>query len=226
MQHKLELIGERVITDLDSPEQKKRAKGKATAEWFSASAPLSDTHFAFACGPWWVILELDVVDGRLEPVRLDVRGYPNPDSPTVAPLSALRDLPFQSLVTQSRERYQEAVEEGRQAILARSRMDPDDRALAIREAERQIAAAKAARGPGGQPPLSAEELMKTAEIFKRASLSPRKRGDSRRKPPRKVVADELDLSLPAVDKRLAKARELGFLPPTRQGARTDLEGRR
>jgi hypothetical protein len=173
------------------------------------SAP-GDTLSVFSVGPWWVLIELGDVDGQVEAIRIEIRGYADRDDPEAAPISAtgLR-LPFGDLIDRSRREYLGDAR-GFEERLARRPQD-DDVAAVFAAARRHAAAAESTRGRAGRPRLEdTPELDKTIAAYETAV-----RAGSRT--PNVHAGNAVDATAEAVAKRIARARALGLLPQTQRG---------
>ncbi|MDP9343008.1 MAG: hypothetical protein M3Q23_13160 [Actinomycetota bacterium] len=208
-----------------------RREDAAKLDSFGVDDRPFDLYSIFEVGPVWVVVEFADVEGRLEPVRVEIRGRGDAHDSTAYPIRAsdLRRIQLGRLIEESRrEIAKEAGELGQivneppiddqyerlySAALANPSLDPAQVGHA-REAHREAvqvarffeAARKRKRG---RPPLDRSELEETVDRYREAY------GNTSR--PTKAVADELHLAHSTVAKRIQKARELGLLPPTRRG---------
>jgi len=179
-------------------------------EAFDPDLPPGDFLSVFAVGPLWVLVELADVDGRIEPIRIEVRGYATAEDPDASPIAAgdLRRIRIGELIDLTRREYRETAE-GFVERLGRRR--PDELVIEAREtAAQHVAASQAVKPPGGRPPLSYSDLQDTAAAYREAMWS-----GSRA--PNGEVGAKLHLSKSAVGKRVHRARKLGMLPDTQRG---------
>lgn len=148
-----------------------------------------------------VTLRFAMVGGRVECVRVEIgASFDNPGEPDPRPIQAsdLRRLRLGELVEHAKRRRLRELE----AILS----DEGFPQVARRRARRAL---PDARDAVGKPRLSDADLDEVAAIYRAAWA----RGD----PPTKAVADELHVARSTANKRVARARALGKLPPTSQG---------
>ncbi|MBK9180970.1 MAG: hypothetical protein IPM45_15660 [Acidimicrobiales bacterium] len=152
-------------------------------------------------GPWAVTVHYAEVDGRVEPVGLDVRSFREVDGGAVrpaaprgrlAPITAtvVRSLPTAALVRATRRFL---VESARKEAKSEKRPAAQRRALTT--------AADRLDVPEG------DELTRAAAVYRQAWRS----GDPA---PTRAVAEALGVGRNVAAKRVARCRRLGLLPPT------------
>lgn len=182
------------------------------ASTFEADIGVGDTWTAFIVGPWFVIMELGVVDGRLETTRIDIRSRASRRDDAVTPIrfSHLRRIPFAQLERDSRRLFKASSVRNLVRTLEKQGIWPQDdidEARAAGEAEQR--AVNAPRLRQGRPLLATSDLKKALKAYRNAVL--------RGKPPRKAVAKACSLSDSGASKRIKTLRDLGVLPPTTKG---------
>ena len=174
----------------------------------------------FDRGPWWVYLRFGEVAGRIECIGVEVMG--NPDGKDQAPLTALavRRLPVGRLVDRARREYRERLQaasgldpspgdwnpdtpqEERQPILDQLRAGIRARLPLV---EREFASERK-----GRPSLyGPEHFARVVEVY----LKTLSAGGN----PTAEVARRFGVTRSAAAKWVARAREMGLLPPTTRG---------
>jgi Family of unknown function (DUF6214) len=159
-------------------------------------------------GPWLVTVTWANIGGREEPAGLEIRGYREEDAwprvlpardkgPAVLATTTLREIPFATIVADLRRQRAEQ-HAGFIDFLAAG---PEYQAEADQAALRRLRAA------GPRP--TAAVLAEVAEVYRQAW----KDGQ----PPTRAVAAHFTISQSAAAKRVARARQAGYLPPTSQG---------
>jgi len=157
-------------------------------------------------GTYVVTLDFAEVGGRLECVRFEIGAdVDEPNGPDPAPLTAsvlrgvpLRELIDQTLFERTKDLRRWAREAGPTGHEARNLRD-------------RVAAAEASlgRAPGRPPMYSDEHFKLVADAYTRAwKISPK---------PRQAVAAHWHVSPSTAAKWVARARKMGFLPPTERG---------
>ena len=163
-------------------------------------------------GPWRLTFFWAAVEGRLDLVGLDIRGFdgdkPQPDDLDSLPrLSALtlRQLPLRRLADQSWQSSRTLEQ-----LLAQQSSEPDQ-AMRVLEALRPPRSQR----KGGRPvELQPEHFVEVARIYRAALL--------RREHPTDAVRRKLGISRSTAGKRVARARSLGLLDPvSKQGTRAE-----
>lgn len=162
-------------------------------------------------GPWLIVVTWTNIEGRLEPVGLEIRSYrereggqawppalPTWDqAPPVLSTTILRGLPFATIVTDLRRERQEihiAWVDG-MAADPQWQSEPDQAAL------------RRLRSAGTRQPTAA--LAAVAEVYRQAWQDGRK--------PTRAVAKHFVISQSAAAKRVSRARQAGDLPLTTRG---------
>jgi hypothetical protein len=162
----------------------------------------------FKAGPYWVSMTLRVDDGQLRLAQYRVSLLPTPEEPRpTPPLSDTRSIPLAEMERKIRQRYAEDLE--RLAVidpeeLARRREADPDITPEIVEAfarYRDLAAGylgRPQRGRMGRPPLSDDELLRTA----RAYVTAERRG----KDPIRAVMNEAGIEKSSAYRRVKQAK--------------------
>src|SRR5437870_2574874 len=105
--------------------------------------------------PWVVVLEWGLVNGRAEPVAVQVRAVGN----RKVTAETLRAVPLGALATEHRPQHAKTV----QRLLKTEGVTRHQKA-----AVRRLLPAYAARRPGGRPPLSPQHLERVASVYQAA----------------------------------------------------------
>ena len=159
-------------------------------------------------GPWVIVVTWAGIEGRLEPVGLEIRGYREGDAwprvlptrdqdPAVLATTTLRELPFATIVADLR-RQRAAQHTDFIDFLA---AQPEYQAEADQASLRRLRAA------GTRRPTA--WLAEVAEVYRQAWQDGR--------PPTRAVAAHFTISQSAAAKRVARARQAGYLPLTTRG---------
>jgi len=157
-------------------------------------------------GPYLVTLDFAEVGGRLECVRFEIGAdmdEPNSPDPVPVTASALRGIPLGELIDQALfERTKTLRRWAKEAGPAGGRS---------RRLRDRVASAEASlgRAPGRPPEYSEDHFKQVADAYTRAW----KIGGH----PTESVATQWHVSPSAAAKWVARAREMGFLPPTERG---------
>jgi hypothetical protein len=170
---------------------------------------LSETSSEVVAGGsrWHVWMKWDVVDGRAEVVELRVRAIGKPRAITASVLRDIRGEVFEAERARVVERLGWKV-----FPMPGSTAEDAERAQQHKRAQRDVFTAPRPRKLTGRKgdTLSADEgLRAVAEEYQRAYAA----GEA----PTKAVARAFKLSRSGAAKRVARARERGFLPKTEQG---------
>jgi hypothetical protein len=157
--------------------------------------------------PAYVItLDFAYVGGRVECVRVAIGGdLEDPGSPDPSPVTAsvLRGIPLRRLVDEALVEHTRTLRRW-----ARERWPRGQRPALLAE---RVAAAEASLGrPPGRPPMYTEDHFKEVAATYDSAYAARDH-------PTEAVADEWDVSIPTAAKWVARARQLGFLRPTKRG---------
>ena len=159
-------------------------------------------------GPWLITVTWADFEGRLEPVSLEIRGYREDGQawPPVLPLrdqgpailatTTLREIPFATIVADLR-RQRAAQHADFIDFLA---AQPEYQTEADQASLRRL------RSSGTRRPAALAEV---AEVYRHAWRDGR--------PPTRAVAEHFVISQSAAAKRVARARQAGYLPLTTQG---------
>lgn len=156
------------------------------------------------------------VNGLMEPVWVEVRSVRDPDGerpgsllrgskwslpdePTPVTKELLRRLPLVSLIEDAKRSQGEVAKYLADTI-------PERRAELLAKEKQWRASAKPQRG--GMPELSPGHYRKVAEVYVKAASSGA---------PTMAVAKHFSVSKGAAAKWVGRARQRGFLPPTRRG---------
>jgi hypothetical protein len=194
----------------DRQEALRARTAPARLNGFDPELPPEDLLSFFAVGPLWVLVELAEVEGRIEPIRIELRGRGRAKDSAAYPIRAsdVRLIKFGELIDKSRRDLRAAA-----AWMAH---DPDKdsqvpKVTAARpeDARRHLGASRA-KSRRGRPPLAHEELKETARLYAQAVRA----GSTS---PNVDIAPDLNLSVSTVAKRVQKARAKGMLPQTRPG---------
>lgn len=170
---------------------------------------IGDFTSVFAVGPVWVVVELGDFGGRLEPIRIEVRGYASLDDQEAFPVTAstLRRIRPGELVRLAVEEREDVVA----SLLARSkRNEPDAHQLKQLVAARARVADAGRTASGRSGPLlreQTEQFWNVIDAYSRACS-----GGS--KSPNVDVAIALGMSKWTVRKYVARARSIGVLAKT------------
>ena len=188
---------------------------------FDPFAPPGNFLAFFARGDVFVMQEFAIVDGAMELVRVDVRGYARADSETTA-VVRYDDLPMPTVhmrdaaLAKHREAAARIERDSRDDLPepgAGAEEDPGF-AVLIHDFAEEHAAAVSKRGRKRPAPISDEEVRMVADMY-REILS------STRNPPVKApnveIARRTGLTLPKVNRIIQKARLLGNLPRSTRG---------
>jgi hypothetical protein len=159
-------------------------------------------------GPWLIVVTWAGIEGRLEPVGLEIRGYredgqawpavlPARDqSPAILATTIVREIPFATIVAElRRERAVQHV--GFIDFLARQ---PENQSEADQASLRRMRAAGTRRHA---------QVAEVAEVYRQAWQDGR--------PPTRAVAEHFVITQSAAAKRVARARQAGYLPLTTRG---------
>lgn len=159
-------------------------------------------------GPWLIKVTWADIAGRLEPVGLEIRGYrddgqawppvlPARDQgPAILATTTLRELPFATIVADLR-RQKAAQNVDFIDFLARQ---PENESAAEQARLRRLRAAGTRRHA---------EVAEVAEVYRQAWQDGR--------PPTRAVAEHFTITPSAAAKRVARARQAGYLPLTTRG---------
>jgi hypothetical protein len=162
-------------------------------------------------GPWLIQLMWALVKGRREPVGLEIRscwgqddasppGLPAYDqSPPVLTTTVLRKLPFATIVADLRRQNAEGDIGFYDSLEGQPGFDPAE----LRRLKSAAAADMAA------PRRETGRLAEVAAVYRRAWEEGR--------PPTEAVARHFTISQSAAAKRVSRARQAGYLPPTTRG---------
>ena len=167
-------------------------------------------------GPFYLSLDLYLIDGRAEIVGLRLQGYDpskteipeivihgwgDNEDPFPIRTTDIRNLKLHELL---RAKIPEQVE-GWDRMIENARSDIERQVLEAGRSE--WAESKPRRG--GRPALTNEDHTETARIYKKSLVA----GVD----PTMAVASQLTLSHSGAAKRVTKARKAGFLKPTMKG---------
>lgn len=169
-------------------------------------SPAPESPSRVPAGTYVVTLDFAEVGGRLECVRFEIGAdVDEPNAPDPAPLTAsvLRGVPLGELIDQTlfehtkrlRRWAREAGPTGREARHLRDRVAAAEGSLG--------------RAPGRPPEYSDDHFKLVADAYTRAWKINR--------PPRQAVATQWQVSPSTAAKWVARARKMGFLPPTKRG---------
>lgn len=169
-------------------------------------SPAPESPSRVPAGTYVVTLDFAEVGGRLECVRFEIGAdVDEPNAPVPAPLTAsvLRGVPLRELIDQTlfeqtknlRRWAREAGPTGRDARALRDRVAAAEGSLG--------------RAPGRPPEYSDDHFKLVADAYTRAWKINR--------PPRQAVATQWQVSPSTAAKWVARARKMGFLPPTKRG---------
>lgn len=188
---------------------------------FDPFAPPGNFLAFFARGDVYVMQEFAIVDGAMELVRVDVRGYAGADSETTA-VVRYDDLamPTVKMRDAALGKHREAA-----ALVLRVSQDelPDSAsgteedpgfAVQIHDFATEHAAAVSARGRKRPPPIPLDLVQQVADMYKEIMSSTR---NPPVKAPNVEIARRLGLPLSKVNRIVQKARSLGYLPKSTRG---------
>ena len=172
---------------------------------------IGDFVSVFTVGPVWVVVELADFGGRLEPIRIEVRGYSSVNDQTAYPITAgtLRKIRPSELIKGAIAERVDVMS----TLMARARKRPPsrERLEKLEEARRQIAEAARSNSAEGSSTLSAtsgpprrEHLERFSEVI--ATWIRHKAGGQ----PNVDAGLELDMSRWTVAKYVGRARRLGI----------------
>ncbi len=169
-----------------------------------SSAPASASQTP--AGTYLITLDFAEVDGRLECVRFAIgTDVEDPDAPDPAPLtaSALRAVPLRELIDDTLFQQTKSLRRW-----ARAAGPSGGEASDLRD---RVAAAEASlgRAPGRPPEYTEDHFKLVADAYTRAWKI--------NLPPRAAVATRWQVSRSTAAKWVARARQMGFLPPTERG---------
>lgn len=162
-------------------------------------------------GPWLVRVMWAPVEGRPECVGIEMRSYRETgeewppelphwsDHPEVLTTTALRELPFATIVGDLRRE----VAEGDAEFYGWLAGQPEYRSPADQESLRRL------RSAAAQPRRAAGRYTEVAEVYQHAWQKGR--------PPTQAVAEHFTISQSAAAKRVSRARQAGYLPLTTRG---------
>jgi hypothetical protein len=166
-------------------------------------------------GPWLIRVMLAPIKGRREPVGLEIRSYRGRDeawppelpvwdqNPPVLTTSVLRELPFATMIADLRRE----TAAGDIELYDRLEGQPGFHTEAERAELRQLKSAAAA--DLAAPRRNTTGLREVAAVYRQAWKGGR--------PPTQAVADHFTISQSAAAKRVSRARQAGYLPPTTRG---------
>jgi hypothetical protein len=161
-------------------------------------------------GPWLIVVTWAAVEGRLEPVGLELRGYREKEGerawpavlptwdqgPAVLATTTLREIPFATLVADlRRERAAQHAD-----FIDHLAAQPEYQSEADQASLRRLRSAGTRRYAA---------LAEVAEVYRHAWETGRA--------PTRAVAEHFTISQSAAAKRVSRAREAGYLPLTTQG---------
>jgi len=152
------------------------------------------------------LLTLDFadVDGRLECVRVEL-GWPADEprqgAPVPVTMSALRSVPLGRIIDEALRQHTRRLRDWAKVL------EPGQQAELLPLVA--AAAASLPRAPGRPPSYNSEHFVKVADAYTKA----RRAGES----PTKAVASRFHVSYPTAANWVARARAMGFLPPTSPG---------
>jgi hypothetical protein len=163
-------------------------------------------------GPWQLVVHLDWVEGRPEPIALDITPLDR-TRPAALRTSLLRTLHLPPMV-EAHVQQQAAREATEHRSLADAAEDPEQNLdvpqslLDEMEASyKQLASVR--RKPGRPVDVTPSDYRRVAALYDEAY--------ARRVPILKYIATNLGLSESAAAKRVHEARRRGELPPTSRG---------
>jgi hypothetical protein len=162
-------------------------------------------------GPWLIVVTWADIEGRIEPVGLDLRSYreregdkawprvlPTWDQgPSILATTTLRELPIATIVADLRRERRAAHAEFTDWLAAQPEWQSDA----------DKAAVERLRGAGTR--RSAAHLAEVARVYQHA-------WDTGQAPTR-AVAEHFTISQSAAAKRVSRARQAGYLPITTRG---------
>jgi len=181
-------------------------------EAYMPQVEVGDNFSSFTYGRWFVLVELGDVDGRVEPIRLEIRGFASVDDPEAAPITAVavREMPVGAFVKAARESHRALVLMSRESLERRRYPEPEWHDQALWTADQHVAAATQIRGRGGRHPVDIAEVQKAADAYREAYND----GDET---PTKTVAKKFGWTYAKAANRVRRARQLGILGPTKKG---------
>jgi hypothetical protein len=175
--------------------------------------------------PFVVAITLGLVDGRVEPIGLVVRGYAN-SGDSVQPIraDAMRLIPIGALVDRATADYRKRTADHKRQLAAGGNVlsDPGYRPLELDAAERTEAAlAATSKRRRGRPPVDPARIERAAELWAEAYPVRRDRTI--------WVAEQMNISRSQASRYIARAKRDKILLPsgaTRKSgaARTRSEG--
>jgi hypothetical protein len=159
-------------------------------------------------GPWLIVVTWAGIEGRLEPVGLEIRGYredgedwppmlPARDQgPPILTTTTVRELPFATIVADLRREQAR----GHRDFIDFLAGQPEYQSEADQASLRRLRSAGTRR---------AAALAEVARVYRQAWQDGQ--------PPTRAVAGHFTISQSAAAKRVTRARQAGYLPLTTRG---------